>query len=255
MADLAARHPTSPGRVSLSLDGEIAWLSLEHPAAHNAVSVAMMRDLVRATLELRLREPAAVIVTGGEGRAFCSGGYLREVETTLVHPDAARLMCAAMTTTLDAWTELSGLVIAAVGGPAIGGGVELALAADLRLISAAAWMELRQARLGVVAGWGGARRLVRRLGGPRALAVLALSERLDARRCVDVGLADQQVEGAAEQAALELAQRLVRHHVARALKAQVDAAERGDRAEEADVFLRVWGGRAHLQALAAARRR
>ncbi|HMV68902.1 MAG TPA: enoyl-CoA hydratase/isomerase family protein, partial [Myxococcota bacterium] len=168
LSQLAGAHPASPGRVTLRSEGRAGSLTLEHPEARNAVSIAMMRDLALA-VEAALRAGLDTIVLRGAGAGFCAGGYLPEVRRALVEPEGARAMCAGMTAVLDALSASPALVIAAIDGPAVGGGVELALAADVRVIAPGAWMELRQARLGVTAGWGGAHRLVRRVGPGAAL--------------------------------------------------------------------------------------
>lgn len=255
LESLAARLPASPGRVTWAVDGRVGTITLDHPAAWNAMSAAMMRDLAQVVRVALASDVEAVVLRGAGASGFCSGGYLDEVVSTLTEREAAAAMCGGMTAVLDALAAGPAVVIAALDGPAIGGGVELALAADLRVMRRGAWMELRQTRLGVVAGWGGAHRLVDRLGRGRALACMLAAERLPEERCLDLGLVDQLVEGSAGTEAVALARRVADGGVGRACKAQLAAAARGDAAAEAAAFLGTWGGPGHLDALAQARRR
>jgi len=76
---LAERTPRSYGRVTLDVDGDLAWVRLDHPSARNAMTVAMMVDLAMAVERLASFDGRAVIVASAEPGAFCSGGHLDEV--------------------------------------------------------------------------------------------------------------------------------------------------------------------------------
>ena len=137
------------------------------------------------------------------------------------------------------------------------GGLELALAADAVFASPHAWVEARQARLGVAAGWGGAPRLVARAGVPAALRVLALAERLDAGAALRAGLVDRVVDDPLAEAEAWMSQLLrIGGEGVAAVKVQVRAAAAGrGREAQAEAFLGVWGGPTHQARLAAARGR
>jgi enoyl-CoA hydratase len=246
LEELVALAPGGAGAVRSARDGAVASLILDHPGAHNAFTASMMRDLAVEVRALALAPPALVVVRSGTPGVFCSGGHLGQVRRTLVAPEAARRMSLGFGAALDALAALPAVVIAVVDGPAIGGGVEVALAADLRVMTARGSFELRQARLGVAAGWGGARRLVRLVGPGRALALLVAAERLTPAAAAAAGLVERVVPDLDAAAAWldALAQRPLAALLA--CKRQVFAA---NAEAETEAFLSVWGGSDHLEAL------
>jgi enoyl-CoA hydratase/carnithine racemase len=149
-------------------------------------------------------------------------------------------------------------VVAAVNGPAVGGGSELALACDARVMAEDAYLSFAQARLGVVTGWGGGGRLIQILGRRRALTLLATAGRVEADRAEIMGLADWL---APPGRALERAEALVERMAelpplaVRALKPllrRVDCSDRAASQEaESEAFARLWGTDDHTEALAA----
>jgi ethylmalonyl-CoA/methylmalonyl-CoA decarboxylase len=163
-------------------------------------------------------------------------------------------MALAMGEVLDALAALPITSIAAIEGPAIGGGAEVAVTADFRFMGANSALHFVHTRLGVVPGWGGAGRLVDRVGRDRALRILLEAERMDAGRCAALGLAEVVGPGDALPTALALAARIARRGAAaRAAKAAIVA--RGTRTAEqreaeAEAFASVWGAELHRAALA-----
>jgi enoyl-CoA hydratase/carnithine racemase len=156
-------------------------------------------------------------------------------------------MVAVMSDALDRLAALPALVFAAVDGPALGGGAEILTACHHITASASATIGFVQARLGVSPGWGGARRLVNRVGARRAALVLAQAERMPAGVAREIGLIDSVVsEGPALPAARERAEA-----TARGPAEAVAAAVRLSRSpsDEPGTFLSLWGGPAHRSAL------
>lgn len=242
---LESRAPDHGGDVHLDMTGPIAWLLLDHERAHNALTVRMMRQLAEHVQSLQRWDGAIVGVASARGGSFCAGGHLGQVRDTLVHDEAARIMTRSMEASLDALLALPALSVAVVEGPAIGGGVELASACDLRVATPAAWFLAAQVRLGVACGWGGARRLVTHLGRRQALRLLTRSERVPAEEAVGIGLVDAIADGDRDALLAAVLGPTLEHPAAsvRAAKRQVQ----GEDAAEA--FLSVWGGPAHREAL------
>lgn len=252
---LVARVPSSSGRIELTVAGRVATLTLVHPEARNALTAGMMRELAGHVWTLQgATEVCALVIQSAEGGAFCAGGHLREVQEALGTPEAGRTMALAMGAVLDALAAMPITSIAALEGPAIGGGAEVAITADLRVMGSGSALHFVHTRLGVVPGWGGAGRLVDRVGRDRALRILLEADRMDARVCEVMGLAEVVPAGMAAQTAQALAARIARRGpAARAAKAAVTA--RGmrtaeQREAEAEAFASVWGREMHRAALA-----
>lgn len=236
------------GEVRLTFDGPVATLTLDHPGARNALSASMMAEMARHVATL-LTWDGALVVLKGAGRSFCSGGHLADVEAALLDPAAAGWMCAGMAAVLDALHTAPFVSVAHLEGSAVGGGVELALAADFRWMAPESWMELRQVRLGVAAGWGGAPRLVELVGRRTALELLTTGRRVDVGEALTLGLADGQGE---EPAAWLGRWTELPVSAVRACKRQIVDLRPS---AQADAFLSVWGAAPHRERLAAARRR
>lgn len=219
---------------------------LANPRAHNALTVSMMRQLAEAVLTLSSWPGAVLAIASEHGGSFCSGGHLTQVRESLVEPEAALAMSRCMTIVLDALLAMPFLSVAVLEGPAIGGGVELATAADLRVATADARIYAAQVRLGVASGWGGAARLVHHVGRSRALRMMARSESLSAEEAATWGFVDHVGTGDREALLQALLGPALEHPVAsvRAVKQQIAEPEHGTEA-----FLTVWGGAAHRRSL------
>ena len=154
-------------------------------------------------------------------------------------------MCAYMTRLLDDLAALPVVLVAAVTGAALGGGAEILTACDVVYASASARIGFVHAALGVSPGWGGGRRLVRRVGRHRALRLLTEAERLTAAQAGVAGLVDGVSEDGLAAA---------RGHLARLATMPVEsvraAAAIAKGAPERPLFSALWGGAAHRAILA-----
>lgn len=247
LREWADTHPRPEGAVRLERYDRVAHLVLDNPDARNAVSVHMMAELGEHVLELRSWDGAFVVLRG-EGPVFCAGGHLGQVKAWLGTPEEGHRMARTMSTVLDALQALPQVSWALLQGPAVGGGVELAMATDLRVMAPTAWLSLRQTALGVAAGWGGAPRLVDRVGPARALRLMLEGERISAKAAHALHLVDE----VAERCDVWLhawftARRSVSTAAIRATKAQVVAPR--DPVAQATAFAGVWGGPAHRAAM------
>lgn len=177
-------------QVTLSRSGSAAIVTLNRPDRRNALDRATVRELGRLGRELTV-DPGirAVVLTGAGVRAFCAGADLKEREG-MSEADVREM--------LDLYrTELAWLgaapfpVIAALNGPALGGGLELALTCDLRTAASHAVLGLPETSLGIVPGAGGTQRLPRLIGVPRALELVLLGRRLSAEEALAWGLVNR----------------------------------------------------------------
>jgi len=177
--------------VRYDVEGHVATITLHRPECLNAYDVAM-RDALDAALAAATDDPGVrVVVLRGAGRAFCSGGDLREFGTA-PSPLAARRARFAR----DVPGRLARFpkpLVAAVHGDAVGGGLEMALLADFCVAAADARFRLPEAGLGMIPGVGGTQTLPRAIGLGHA-ADVALSRRwVGADEAVTLGIATRVV--------------------------------------------------------------
>jgi enoyl-CoA hydratase/carnithine racemase len=186
------------GSVELERRSGVAWITLNRPAAVNAINDAMRRHLPAVLQELEADTNTRVIVLqGAGGRGFCAGADLKE------KPANDNPLAAAVLQTRSSWIEafdrVSKPLIAAIHGFCLGGGLEIALACDLRMASSDAVFGLPETGLGLIPGGGGTQRLPRIVGLGRALDLLMTGDRVDAAEAYRIGLITRL---AADQAAL-----------------------------------------------------
>jgi methylglutaconyl-CoA hydratase len=175
------------------LEGEdegIVLLGLDRPAARNALGRRLLAEFVEALSTLR-SDPAArvVVVHSHVPGVFCAGADLKE-RAAMSAPEAA----AFVRSLRSAFTELANLpmpTIAAVEGGAFGGGLELALAADLRVAGSEAEMGLVETALAIIPGAGGTQRLPRLIGLSRAKELIFTARRIGAEEALRLGLVDR----------------------------------------------------------------
>ena len=188
-------------------DGGAVWVTLDRPEAKNALSRAVNLELRRLAVELgQDRQVRAVVLTGANG-AFSAGADLKERRGVPAAESGPYV--DAIAGAITAWAEMPRPTIAAMSGPALGGGLELALACDFRIASEDAVMGLSEVRLGIMPGAGGTQRLARLVGVARAKEMVLTGRRIDARRALDIGLVSRVVSAAElRPAAAELAAEL-----------------------------------------------
>ena len=243
------------GRVRLEIEGQTGTLVFDNPEARNAMSVAMMADLVAAVEELEGSDVMAVLMCGAGEGGFCAGGDLRDVRAHLLCEEAAVGMPQVMGDALDRLSSLPVLVVAAVEGAALGGGAELLTAADWVVSSDAARIGFVHAALGVSPGWGGAHRLLRRVGRRSAMSPLLEARRLSASSAHALGLVDQIAPaGCAVDTAKAWIESVLRHPEA-SVRGAIEILRSAQNRDEAvvrverEVFSRLWGASAHRAAL------
>lgn len=167
----------------------------------NALSQRLIGELGRAAGELTADPPGAVVVTGGE-RIFAAGADISEFGGQ----SEAGPITTAIHEALDALAAVPRFVVAAIGGYALGGGCELALACDYRIASEEAVFGQPEILLGIVPGGGGTQRLPRLVGPSRAKELCVTGRQVAADEALRIGLADEVVApDALHDRALELA--------------------------------------------------
>jgi enoyl-CoA hydratase len=165
----------------------VAVLTLSDPPA-NTYTYDMMRQLDAAVLRARMDESVHVVVITGAGeKFFCAGANIRML--TEMTPTFKYYFCLHANETLSRLEQTPKLVIAAVNGHCVGGGLEVAMAADLRVARRGAGkMGLPEVSLGVLPGTGGTQRLVRLVGKPRAIELMASGDLFAFERGEELGI-------------------------------------------------------------------
>src|SRR5436190_10084543 len=190
---MAAESPmTKPRRelVQYRAEGGIALLTLIDPPA-NTYSYDMMQQLDARILEARMDESVQVIIITGSGeKFFCAGADIQMLSE--VTPEYKYYFCLHANETLLRLEQTPKLVIAAINGHCVGGGLEVALAADIRVArKGAGKMGLPEVTLGVLPGTGGTQRLARTVGKSRAIELMATGELFDFERALELGLVNR----------------------------------------------------------------
>ena len=171
----------------------IALITLNDPPA-NTYSYEMMQELDRAILDARMDEAVQVIVITGKGeKFFCAGADIQMLAN--VTPTYKYYFCLHANETLNRLEQTPKLVIAAINGHCVGGGLEVAMAADIRVArKGAGKMGLPEVSLGVLPGTGGTQRLVRIVGKSQAIEIMATGQLFDFERGVELGIVNQLFE-------------------------------------------------------------
>jgi len=191
--------------------GPVTVVTLNRPEKLNSWN-AGMRARLREVIEGCARDPELrVLILTGAGRAFSAGEDVSEMaELTRMGTRAFRVEARTIQDVFDLVEGIEVPVIAAFDGVAAGGGLELALSCDFRVIGETARLAMPEARVGLIPGSGGCSRLVRHIGLGRAKELVMLGATVPAARALELGLATEVVaDGNALNAAKALAERLL----------------------------------------------
>lgn len=184
---LDAAIETGTALVDAAVRGPAVWITLSREAKLNALNREMLLGLERALTAARQVDGARALVLAGSGqRAFCAGADLGEVKGTAPHEFLPANMLGHQV--FDAVRSHPLPVIAAINGVALGGGLELALACDLRLAVAGARLGLPEVSVGVLPGWGGTWRLAEAVGAAKARELVLTGELIEAQDAARLGL-------------------------------------------------------------------
>ena len=196
----------SVSRISLTIDGAIGQLRIVRPEKLNALDVAMVDDLATRCREIEHHDDIRIVVLSGEGKAFSAGGDI-EAWSSESPERFGRHWIRDGHAAFDALARLRQPVIAVLDGHALGGGLELAACADIRIAEEHVKIGQPESGLGIVPGWSGTQRAVRRFGAQTVRRMALFGEVLAAEEALKLGIIDKLVpSGAGPVAALELAQ-------------------------------------------------
>src|SRR5689334_120707 len=168
----------------------IAVITLNDPPA-NTYSYEMMQDLDRAILNARMDDVVQVIVITGKGeKFFCAGADIQMLAN--VTPTYKYYFCLHANETLNRLEQTPKLVIAAINGHCVGGGLEVAMAADIRIArKGAGKIGLPEVSLGVLPGTGGTQRLTRLIGKSKAIELMITGQLFDFEKGIELGILNQ----------------------------------------------------------------
>ena len=180
-------------KVEYTVANGVAVLTLSDGRA-NTYSYEMMQELDHAILAARMDDSVQVIVITGAGeKFFCAGADIEMLAN--VTPSFKYYFCLHANETLSRLEQTPKLVIAAINGHCVGGGLEVAMAADIRIArKGGGRMGLPEVNLGVLPGTGGTQRLVRLVGKSKAIELMASGELFEFERGVELGLINKLFE-------------------------------------------------------------
>jgi enoyl-CoA hydratase/carnithine racemase len=191
--------------VLLAINGPVATVTLNRPEKLNALTMEMVDALAAIATRLDTdRAVRCVILTGAGTRAFCVGADIT-AWSALEPMDMWRVWTKRGHQVFDQWARLRQPVIAAINGHALGGGLELAAAADLRIASASVQFGLPEASIATCPGWSGTQRLTGLLGPTRVKYLALTGRRVSAEEALRIGLVN---ELAGEEGVMAAAMRL-----------------------------------------------
>src|SRR6476620_7773440 len=195
--------------VEYTVEDGVAVLTLNDPPA-NTYSYEMMQQLDRAILAARMDDAAQVIVITGKGdKFFCAGADIQMLAN--VTPTFKYYFCLHANETLNRLEQTPKLVIAAINGHCVGGGLEVAMAADIRIgRQAGGKMGLPEVSLGVLPGTGGTQRLVRIVGKSKAIELMVTGQLFDFERGLELGILNQVFEAETAERVAEMVQEYAR---------------------------------------------
>jgi E-phenylitaconyl-CoA hydratase len=183
--------------ITTKIQDGIALVTLNRPDAMNSIDPESNEQLLEVWDKVSMDEDIRVLVmTGAGARAFCTGADLKK--TMPPTESAARQLYGDSAKPLNFGSlQTHKPVIAAINGYALGGGLELALLADIRICSDNAHFGLPEVRVGSIPGAGGTQRLIRAVGQSDAMCMLLTGERIDAHEALRIGLVSKVVPLAA----------------------------------------------------------
>jgi (E)-benzylidenesuccinyl-CoA hydratase len=218
--------------VRFETDGHVAWITLDRPEALNAIDPESHASLVAAWERVRDEEDLRVAVLTGAGtKAFCSGVDLKRMGDFYQNVPANQRV--------KVWNRVPGIggitrnlelgkpVIAAVNGVCLGGGLELALACDIRLASANATFGLPEVRWAIIPGQGGTQRLPRTVPPAVALEMILTARSINAQRAAAIGLVNHVYPLSRLRAEAGKMAKTIVAHPPRAVQAALSAVRRG----------------------------
>ena len=195
--------------INYKVEEGVAIVTVNRPKALNALNTEVLNELSIAFDLAESDYQVRALVITGEGRAFVAGADIAELQQIADSFNGREVALAGQ----DVMNTLAAMpipTIAAVNGFALGGGLELALAADMRVASPKAKMGLPEVSLGIFPGYGGTQRLTRLIGQGRAFDLIMTGRHVDAEEALQLGLVNR-IQEDALAGALELARSIIKN--------------------------------------------
>ncbi len=172
----------------LVLEPPLARIVLDGPERRNAISAAMWRDLAQLSAEIEARAEVKAVIVEGAGGHFCSGADITEFDAVFADPNSARAYLGAIERGLEALIRLNRPTLAVIEGSAVGGGLAVALACDLRFAAEDAHLAVPPAKLGLLYGPVETRLLVEAIGPAAAKDLLFSARAVEPQEALRLGL-------------------------------------------------------------------
>jgi enoyl-CoA hydratase/carnithine racemase len=187
----------------LLLEPPLARIVLDRPERRNAMSEAMWRDLARLSAEIEARAEIKAVIVEGAGGHFCSGADIAEFDEVFAAANSARAYLGAIEHALEALNQLDRPTLARIEGSAVGGGLAIALACDLRFAAEDAHLAVPPAKLGLLYGPVETRLLVETIGPAAAKDLLFSARAVEPQEALRLGLINRSLPAAALAEAAE----------------------------------------------------
>ncbi len=189
--------------------GAIEILTVNRPKALNALNQEVMDTLHEIIGELSMDTELRAVVLTGSGKAFVAGADIASMQE--LHPLEAEAFAGSGQDMGEAMNRLPVPIIAAVNGFALGGGCELAMCCDIVLAGERAMFGQPEVKLGVIPGFGGTQRLIRRVGMAKAMDLCLTGRMVKAPEAVQMGIASRLIEGDVLDAAIVTAETIAKN--------------------------------------------
>jgi len=198
--------------IFVSVESSIAFVTLNRPEVLNAISIQLKKELIDVLGSLAMREDVKVLILQGKGRAFCAGADQKEKKgVTYQTMRDQRLQMPSIYNMIE---DFPRPVIASIHGYALGGGLELALACDIRVAEENALLGLPEVSIGALPAGGGTQRLTRVIGIAKAKELIYTGQKISAQEAFNLGLVNHVVSSEKlEEFTKELAQKIAANPV------------------------------------------
>jgi len=177
--------------LTLERDGQTAILTFNRPKVLNALNTMVATEGLDAVQTIGNDPAVRVLILTGAGRAFVAGADIAEMENKT--PEEARIYSELGHRFMNTLQDLPQPVIAAVNGFCLGGGLEVALACDIRIAAASAQFGLPETILGIIPGWGATQRTARLAGAAKTKEMIFTGRRFSSAEALDMGLINRVV--------------------------------------------------------------
>ena len=179
-------------KIILTIENEVATVLISNPSKLNALSYSLLQDLEKKLDDLKQSSAKLIIFKGEGSKAFVAGADIKEMVSFT--PQQAYEYIKYGQKVFTKVSKLSIPTIAVIQGFALGGGAELALACDFRIVNSDALFGFPEVQLGIIPGFGGTQRLTQLIGYSKSLEIILTSKRLSGEEMLSYGIANEFVK-------------------------------------------------------------